>query len=256
MKNIIFYVSAFALFVLQSCSVNTDVTFFKDKTSTSQVDLDAKQLMSMMTAFATDEQGGNPSFDEMNNLPSEFTSFYDLRVKDGNAPTHPDSIRIMKKIFLKKLGTPTEASGAAFKFEKFLNEDYAVAEKMMNGNTQKVPLDKLLYTNWDGKKLVISTKNLSEGFIKDMLEGDMAEAGSVDDLTAQKEQMKMMLQMMDMKVNSTLKFEGKIKSITGKHDFVTKSDDNTIKIAVDVNKILEDNPTWTNNDKEIIIITK
>lgn len=256
MKNIFFYLSAFVLLVLQSCSVNTEVTFFKDKTSTSQVDVDAKELVSMMSAFATDEQGKNPSFDELNKLPSEFTSFYDIRVQDGDAPTHPDSIRILKKMYLKKLGSSKDVSGAALKFDKFSKEDYSLAEKVMNGNAQKVPLDKLLYTNWDGKKLVINTKNLSEGFIKDILEGEMEEDASGDDLAAQKEQMKAMLQMIGMNVNSTLKFEGKIKSITGKHDFITKTDDKTIKIAIDINKVLEDNPTWTNNDREVIIITE
>ena len=256
MKNY-FYLLLFAvLLTLQSCSVSTEATFYKDKTSTSIVELDAAQMLSMMSSFATDEDGKNPTFDDMKKLPSEFTSMYDIRKSEGNVSSNPDSVRILKKIFLKKLGSANEITGTAFKFEKFTKQDIAMADHLLNGNKQSLPIDKFLFTDWDGKKLVLNTSNFSEDLVKELLNANLDSAESSENNYSQNEQMKMMIQMLGMKANFNLKFEGKIKSITGKHDFVSKVDDKTISITLDVNKLLEDNPTWGNADKEIIIITE
>ncbi len=252
MKKTLFILVLFALGIFQSCSITTEITYFNDSTSTSIVDVDAKEMMGMAKALSADSSSSTKSLLELEKLPKDWTSFYEIRKHEGKIPTNPDSIKIMKKAFMKSNFQDDELSGFSLKLEKFTTEDYKNFDLLDRDENQKIPLEKQMFTDWDGKNLKINTRDFNFDDADDNLE-----ALSPEEKQQSKEQMKSMMQMFDMKMNTTLKFENKIKSIAGKHDWVQKIDDHTVKINFDFKRMVEDQPPkLTNADPEIIITTE
>ena len=84
-----------SLFLLHSCSVNSEIVYHQDAASTFLTDIDSREFMSEMMAMTPDSLK-QKEFGEMDRLPSTWTSMYDLAKKEGKLKTeNPDTIRIM-----------------------------------------------------------------------------------------------------------------------------------------------------------------
>ncbi|KMQ65967.1 hypothetical protein ACM39_16245 [Chryseobacterium sp. FH2] len=238
-----------SLFALQSCNINSEIVYHKDSASTAVMDIDIKQFVKEMKAMTPDSLKGK-EFGDMDKLPATWTSIYDIEKKEGKLNTKdPDSIRIMKKIFMKSSKENNEPTGFALKLDHFNQADY----KMLNSYTkqEKLPLDQNIYNNWDGKTLTIDTdnfnlKNIEEAMKKNSPAGDAENEGSTQG----------MVMMFFKKVGTTLKFDNKIKSISGKHDWFKQTDDHSVRIDYDLESLYDKEKKLKNQDKKIVIITE
>ena len=249
MKNILFSMVASLLLLMQSCTVNTDVVLHKDSSSSLQLDAEFKELMDVVK-----QQGGaDADMKGLEKLPKAWTSMYDLEINDGGKITDKDSIRLMKKMFMKGNFMINELTGMSIRLDRFTQQDYQTIEKMNRDNSEdKLPVDGKMFMNWDGKKIVLNTKDFSLSNMEEM----MAKGTSEDDESPiDPEQTKQMMQMMIKKMTYNLKFENDIKSITGKHDWVKQIDKRTVQVNFDVANF--DLATkLTHNDPQITIITE
>jgi len=243
-KTIILFL--ISLFMLQSCSVNSEIVYHKDAASTSVTNIDTREFMSEMMAMTPDSLK-QKEFGEMDKLPTTWTSMYDLAKKEGKLKTeNPDSIRIMKKIFMKSTKEDNKLAGFSFKMEHFTPEDYLALKSFTK--TEKIPLDQNVYNNWDGKTLTIDTENFNLKSIEE----------SIRSKTSKEEAEKMagMMVMFFKNVGTTLKFEKPIQSISGKHDWVKQIDNHSIRIEYDLKAIYDQDSKLKNADKKIIIVTE
>ncbi len=251
MKKILF-LFVISLFALQSCSINSEVTYHKDSASSTMMDIDMKEAMTMFKSMIPDSaKNDKKEFGELEKLPRTWTSLYELEKKEGKLKTdNPDSIRIMKKVFMKSNFDNDELAGFSMKMDHFTKADYTAVGKL--SKNEQLPIDQLAMNSWDGKTLTIDTEKLGLNGIKEIL----ADKGVSDE----KAEMSMgTLKMMYKKIGTTLKFENKIKSITGKHDWVTKTDDYSVRINYDLDYLFgeeKDKKPLKNNDKKIVIITE
>ncbi|TZF93179.1 hypothetical protein FW781_19630 [Chryseobacterium panacisoli] len=232
--------------ILQSCSVNSEIVYHKDAASTSVMDIDTREFMAEMMAMTPDSLK-QKEFGEMDRLPTTWTSMYDVARKEGKLKTeNPDSIKIMKKIFMKSTKENNTLAGFSFKMDHFSPEDYQILKSFTK--TEKVPLDQNIYNNWDGKTLTIDTGNFNLKSIEEAIRSKSS-----------KEETQKMAGMMIMffkKIGTTLKFENPIKSMTGKHDWVKQIDDHSIRIEYDLKALYDKDSKFKNEDKKIIIVTE
>ncbi|PKF72965.1 hypothetical protein [Chryseobacterium sp. PMSZPI] len=235
-----------SLFILQSCIVNSEIVYHKDATTTTVTDIDNRAFMAEMKAMTPDslKQG---EFGEMDKLPTTWTSIYELEKQEGKLKTqNPDSIKIMKKIFMKSKKENNEAAGFAFKLEHFSSNDYQSLKNFTK--EEKLPLDQNIFNNWDGKTLTISTENFN---LKNLEEAIRTKSSKEE-----AEKMEGMMTMFFKKIETTLKFENKIKSITGKHDWLKQIDNYSVKIGYDLRTMYDKEAKFKNDDKKIIIVTE
>lgn len=243
-KNIILFL--ISLFILQSCSINSEIVYHKDAASSSVTDIDTREFMAEMMAMTPDSLK-QKEFGEMDRLPTTWTSMYDLAKKEGKLKTeNPDSIRIMKKVFMKSTKEDNKLAGFSFKMEYFTPEDYLVLKSFTK--TEKIPLDQNIYNSWDGKTLTIDTENFNLRSIE--------EAVKTKSSKEEAEKVAGMMVMFFKKIGTTLKFENKIQSISGKHDWVKQIDDHSIRIDYDLKAIYDNDTKLKNADKKIIIVTE
>jgi hypothetical protein len=246
MKNILFLFIA-AVFGLQSCTINSEIVYHKDAASTSVTDIDMKQFMAEMKAMTPDSMKQKNEFGEMDKLPTEWTSLLDMQQKEGkHQTTNPDSIRIMKKIFMKMNRENNEPAGLSLKMDHFTQADYQMLKSY--NKKEKLPLDQNIFNNWDGKTLTINTENFNLKNIEETLKSK----ASKDEA----EKVEGMVTMFFKSIGTTLKFENKIKSITGKHDWVKQTDNYTVKIDYDLKAMYDKEAKLRNADKQIIIVTE
>jgi hypothetical protein len=232
--------------MLQSCSVNSEIVYHKDAASTSVTDIDTREFMSEMMAMTPDSLK-QKEFGEMDRLPTTWTSMYDLAKKEGKLKTeNPDSIRIMKKIFMKSTKEDNTLAEFSFKMEHFAPEDYQALKNFTK--TEKIPLDQNIYNNWDGKTLTIDTENFNLKSIEEAIRSKSSKEET--------EKMAGMMIMFFKKIGTTLKFENHIKSMTGKHDWIKQIDDHSIRIEYDLKAIYDKDKKLKNADKKIIIVTE
>ncbi len=246
MKNILFLFIA-AVFGLQSCTINSEIVYHKDAASTSVTDIDMKQFMAEMKAMTPDSMKQKNEFGEMDKLPTEWTSLLDMQQKEGkHQTTNPDSIRIMKKIFMKMNRENNEPAGLSLKMDHFTQADHQMLKSY--NKKEKLPLDQNIFNNWDGKTLTINTENFNLKNIEETLKSK----ASKDEA----EKVEGMVTMFFKSIGTTLKFENKIKSITGKHDWVKQTDNYTVKIDYDLKAMYDKEAKLRNADKQIIIVTE
>ncbi|CAA7385837.1 hypothetical protein [Chryseobacterium fistulae] len=245
-----FFLLIISLLILQSCSINSEIVYHKDAASTSIMNIDVKELMNQMKATTPDSLR-KKDFGGMDKIPTDWKSIYELEKEEGKLKTdNPDSIRIMKKIFVKSTKENNELTNFLIKLDHFTQDDYKAANNF--NKKDKLPIDQNVFNVWDGKTLTIDTKNFNLNNIKQAIKkpSDKGE----DDLQGGSEGM---MSMFLKNMQTTLKFEKKIKSISGKHDWITKVDDNTVKITYDLKSLFGENPpTLKNNDQKIIITTE
>lgn len=251
----IFLMLIVSIFSLQSCSLNSEITYHKDAASTTMMDVDMKDAMSMMKSMMPDSlQNDKKGLGELDKLPKTWTSLYEMEKRDGKLKTeNPDSIRIMKKVFIKSNIQNNEISGVSLKIDHFTKADYTALSNF--SKQEKLPFEQMALNAWDGKTLTIETDKLNLSSLKDVMSGK--QFGGEEFSDGDTEKTMGMLKMMFKKIGTTLKFENKIKSITGKHDWITKVDDYSVRVDYDIDAMFGDvKKPLKNSDKKIIIVTE
>ncbi|GAA5099275.1 hypothetical protein GCM10023210_36490 [Chryseobacterium ginsengisoli] len=250
MKKILFFLFVI-LFVIQSCSVESEVIFHKDKASSTMINIDMKDAMTILKARLADTSKTKKSgIEDIGTLPKNWTSAYGYLKKKEWKIKDPDSIKILKKIFVKSNFDNTEMSGFSLKMDRFSKDDYFSTKKILKNN--QLPIDQLAMNSWDGKTLTIDTENLSLNGLKDILSNH--ELTSLQAKTSLE-----YAKMIYKKIGTTLKFDKKIKSISGKHDWITKVDDYSVRINYDLSYLFSEEKgrkPLVNSDKQIIITTE
>ncbi len=237
-----------SLFTLQSCSINTEMLYHKDAASSAIIDIDSREFMAEMQAM-TPDSSKQEKFKDMDRFPTVWTTMYDIIKKEGKLKTeNQDTIRILKKMFLKSTKEDNKSLpiGFSFKIDHATPQDYELLKNF--DRKEKLPFDQNLLNTWNGKTLTINTEFFNLKNIEEMLQSK----GSKEEA----EQMGGMMMMFFKNIGTTLKFENKIKSITGKHDWLKQVDDYSVRIEYDMKAMNNKEAKLKNADKKIIIVTE
>ncbi len=187
---------------------------------------------------------------KMQNYPRKWRTLYDIQREEGKSITNPDSIRLMKKVQMKGNFKADQFSGFSVKSEPLSRTELGSLGTLMGKDAAM--MNNTAYNDWDGKTLKIDTGKLmmSEEDLQNIFKtGDRAEG-------ADKEQIQSMLGMIQIDFDNQLTFDKKIKSIKGQHDWVTKVDDRTVNVKINLQEMLDKNHQFKHQDKEIIIETE
>ena len=220
---------------LVSCNVNADITLHKDKTQSIVMDIDGKEAAKI---FKDENKKGKKDKDD---LPKEWTSLYEMNLKKDKKEriTHPDTIAVMKKIYVKGSYDKDDLTDISFKTDKLTNKELSI---MFNKKEEKsLPILDLFSRNeWDGKTLKINTSVLNDILVKKNKD--------------QESDLDWMIFTKDYRV--TFHFNSDIKKIEGKHDLVRKVNNNTVEIKFSSDDILQKDDKFKNDDSFITITTK
>lgn len=232
--------------MLQSCSINSEIVYHKDAASSATTDIDTREFMSEMMAMTPDSLK-QKEFGELEKLPTTWTSLYDLEKQEKRLKTkNEDTLRILKKIFVKSQIENKKPAGFSFRLDHFTSNDYEMVKNFKKD--EKLPLDQNLYNDWNGKTLIINT----DGFNLKNIEEAIQSKSPKEDTP----KMEGMMMMFFKNIGTTLRFENKIKSMTGKHDWLKQVDDYSVKIQYDLKAMYDKNAKLKNADKKIIIVTE
>lgn len=258
-KSINVWLAAAAIWVLQSCSVNTETTYYNDAATSMESNILMDQSMLMML-----NASGNTSpiknSKEFSKLSTEWKSLYDIQ-KDQKVTLNQDSVKVLKKLFLKLNKEKGELYGLSLKYDKLLPSEVA---SLLSQSKQLKSLPLQNFAVWNGKVLTIDAGKFNSSEILSQIKADKTLStppkSKSDSIQAYGKQMAQgvvgMMKMFNMNFTNTLKFQKPIKSITGKHDFVKQIDNRTIQINVRSNDLLDEGKTLTNKDKTITITTE
>ena len=261
-RKIGLWVSAAALVIVQSCSVNTETTYYKDSATSmeSKLLMDQSMLTFMNVSGQTSMGSGMPNLKE---LPTEWKSLYDIQ-KDGKIVLNSKDAAPLKKLFLKVNKSQGDISGLSLKYDKLMPGE--IAELLSQSKELKrIPL--MDAARWNGNTLTIDTEKFNSAEflsqigenagVNDPVSKPMSKSDSVAAYGRQMAQgMVGMLKMFNMNYKTTMKFQKPIKSITGKHDFVKQIDNKTVEINVNTKDLLDENHKFTNKDSKIIVTTE
>ncbi|MBB1560514.1 MAG: hypothetical protein HG446_001290 [Flavobacteriaceae bacterium] len=235
MKNKIYFWMIGLVMTLVSCNVTADITLHKDKTQSIVMDIDGKEAAKI---FKDENKKDKKDKDD---LPKEWTSLYEMNLKKDKKEriTAPDTIAVMKKIYVKGSYDKDDLTDISFKTDKLTNKELSI---MFNKKEEKsLPILDLFSKNeWDGKTLKINTSVLNDILIK-------KNQGKESDLY-------WMMFTKDYRV--TFHFDSEIKKIEGKHDLVRKVNNNTVEIKFSSDDILQKDDKFKNDDSFITITTK
>ena len=260
MKKYIFSLLT-AMFVLHSCSVNTETTYYKDAATSMESHILADKSMLGMLSMMERE---NPvkKLPQLSNLTTEWKSLYDIQ-KDGKITLNKDSAKVLQKMFLKLNKEQGEIFGVSLKYDKLLPGEVATLISQSK-QLRKLPLQDV--AKWNGNQLIIDTEKFNATEFLNEIGKNQPGSGTEkpktksDSLEVYGKQMAQgmvgMMKMFNMNFTSTMKFQKPIKTITGKHDFIKQIDNKTIQINVRSNDLLDEGKTLTNKDKKIIITTE
>ncbi len=137
-------------------------------------------------------------------------------------------------------------TGFSFKLDHITPNDYEVIKNF--NKDEKLPFDQNILNTWDGKTLTINTDFFNVKNIEEALRSQ----GSKEET----EKMEGMMMMFLKNIGTTLKFETKIKSITGKHDWLKQVDDYSVRVEYDLKTMDDKDSKLKNADKKIIIVTE
>ena len=153
--------------------------------------------------------------------------------------TAPDTIAVMKKIYVKGSYDKDDLTDISFKTDKLTNKELSI---MFNKKEEKsLPILDLFSRNeWDGKTLKINTSVLNDILVKKNKDKE-------SDLD-------WMIFTKDYRV--TFHFNSEIKKIEGKHDLVRKVNNNTVEIKFNIDDVREKGFKFKNDDSFITITTK
>ncbi len=255
------WISAAALLVVQSCSVNTETTYYKDAATSMESDILMDQSMLGMMTMAN-SAAKSPSVPNLKDLPVDWKSLYDIQ-KKGKIVLNEKDAGALKKVFMKVNKKDGEILGLSMKYDKLLPTEiaslFASRQELKN-----IPLQDI--AKWDGNRLEIDTEkfNIAESLYEIQKvkpeETNSTPKTKQDSIETYGKQMASgmigMMKMFNMTFTNTLKFQKPIASIIGKHDFVEQIDDRTIKINVRTADLWDEGKNLKNKDKKIVITTK
>lgn len=251
-----------ASFALQSCSVNTETTYFKDSATSMESNILLDKSMLGMISMMGDKADVLSKSKEFGNLTTDYKSLFDLQ-KDGKITLNQDSAKVLKKMFMKLNKDKGEIYGLSLKYDKLMPTEIA-SLLSQSKQLKNMPLQNV--ASWNGKTLTIDTDKFnSTEFLKEIAKNSAEEKNpnpttKSDSLEVYGKQMAQgmvgMMKMFNMNFTSTMKFQKPIVSIVGKHDFVKQIDNKTIQINVRSNELLDGSKNLVNKDKQIIITTE
>ena len=227
-----FWMAVLLMATLVSCNVNADITLHEDKTQSIVMDIDGKEAAKI---FKDEKKKKKKDRDD---LPKEWTSLYEMNLKKDKKEriTAPDTIAVMKKIYVKGSYDKDDLTDISFKTDKLTNKELSFVFK-----TNDLPvLDLFSKNEWDGKTLKINTSVLNDILIK--INQDK-ECG-----------FDWMIFTKDYRV--TFHFNSEIKKIEGKHDLVRKVNNNTVEIKFNIDDVRKKGFKFKNDDSFITITTK
>lgn len=230
--------------LLQSCTVNMEMTFHKDDATSILMEFDSKEMIDMMQS----KSDSTSKKSNLNKLSKEWKSIYQLFEEEGK-PINKDSMEVAKKIFLKGIYDQEQETGFAIKMERLNKKELEGFSDSKNEEAKMLSPFVRSGTDWDGKRLIIDMKEISSKKEEKEQEKDKKEE-KIDELFSGIENM---LKMIDVQFNTTFKFENKIKSIKGKHQNFKKIDNHTVQISMKLNEESDKNKK---NDDKIIITTE
>ena len=235
MKNKIYFWMIGLVMTLVSCNVTADITLHKDKTQSIVMDIDGKEAAKIF------KDENKKSKKDKDDLPKEWTSLYEMNLKKDKKEriTAPDTIAVMKKIYVKGSYDKDDLTDISFKTDKLTNKELSI---MFNKKEEKsLPILDLFSRNeWDGKTLKINTSVLNDILV----EKNKDKESDLD----------WMIFTKDYRV--TFHFDSEIKKIEGKHDLVRKVNNNTVEIKFSSDDILQKDDKFKNDDSFITITTK
>lgn len=260
-KNIQILLSGLMLWLLQSCSVNTETTYYKDSATSMQsnilMDRSMLGMMSMMGQSPVNSAKGT----DLAKLTTDWKSLYDIQ-KDGMVKLNEDSVKVLKKLFMKVNKDKGEMTGISVKYDKLLPSEitqlFSQSRQLRN-----IPIQNA--ARWDGKTLTIDTEkfnmgNFMEGIEKMGEQSTTSPKTKSDSIMTYGKQMATgmmgMMRMFDMNISSTMKFQKPIKSISGNHDFVKQIDKNTVRVNVRTKDLMDSEKKLKNKDSKIVIVTE
>ena len=231
-----FWMVVLLMATLVSCNVTADVTLHEDKTQSIVMDIDGKEAAKI---FKDENKKDEKDKDD---LPKEWTSLYEMNLKKDKKEriTHPDTLAVMKKIYVKgNYDKDEDLTDISFKTDKLTNKELSI---MFNKKEEKsLPILDLFSKNeWDGKTLKINNSVLNDMLIK---------------INQDKESgFDWMIFTKNYRV--TFHFNSDIKKIEGKHDLVRKVNNNTVEIKFNIDDVRKKGFKFKNNDSFITITTK
>ena len=237
MKNKIYFWMIGLAMTLVSCNVNADITLHKDKTQSIVMDIDVKEMAKI---FKDEDKKKSNSLKE--GFPKKWISLYEMNLKKDKKEriTSPDTIAVMKKIYVKGSYDKDDLTDVFFKTDKLTDKELSFISSNKNNLDSSPTIDFFSRNQWDGKTLKINTSVLNDMFVK---------------INQDKEQgFDWMMFTKDYRV--TFHFDSEIKKIEGKHDLVRKVNNNTVEIKFSSDDILQKDSKFKNDDSFITITTK
>ena len=235
MKNKIYFWMIGLVMTLISCNVTADITLHKDKTQSIVMDIDGKEAAKI---FKDENKKDKKDKDD---LPKEWTSLYEMNLKKDKKEriTAPDTIAVMKKIYVKGSYDKDDLTDISFKTDKLTNKELSI---MFNKKEEKsLPILDLFSKNeWDGKTLKINTSVLNDILVK----------------INQDKEHGFDWMLFTKNYRATFHFNSEIKKIEGKHDLVRKVNNNTVEIKFNIDDVGKKGFKFKNDDSFITITTK
>lgn len=199
---------------------------------------------------------------DLGKLTTDWKSLYDIQ-KDGLINLNQDSVKVLKKMFMKLNKENGEVLGLSVKYDKLLPNEIAQLFSQRK-QLRNIPLQDA--AKWNGKTLTIDTEKFNMGNFMGQIDKinepqpNSAPKTKSDSITAYGKQMANgmigMMKMFNMNISSTMKFQNPIKKITGHHDFVKQLDKNTVQINVRTKDLMDSDKKLKNKDSKIIIETE
>lgn len=261
MSTLKIWACGLGIFALQACSVNTETSYYKDASTSMESNILMDQSALGMLNMLNSQNQSLPQAKSLGNLTTQWKSLYDLQ-KDEKITLHQDSVKVLKKMFLKLNKEKGQVYGLSMKYDRLLPGEIATLLSQ-NKQLKNLPIQNI--ATWNGKTLTIDTEkfNATE-FLTEMAkkspENNTVPKTKSDSAEAYGRQMAQgmlgMMKMFNMNFTNTIKFQQPIATITGKHDFVKQIDDKTLQINVRTQDLLNEGKSLTHKDKLIIVTTK
>jgi hypothetical protein len=246
-----------SMLALASCEIRYESSFYPDKTMGMELYMTIDEgLFDLMVGMASDSIGAKQL--DFGKLTQNWTSIYDMNVRDGQPlPSDPDSIRLMKMMFVK-MEKKEGRNSIGYKIERCAQEDFKkISQKMAKNESQEndpMGISQPPQFEWDGKKLLMrnseDVENLrNEGKTPEQIKNEA------------KESLNLLGETGNMVIEYKLKFDKKIKKVSGDNGLFKKEDPRTLVYRMDMREIyqqqLEGKPTAQKlPGKEVVVITK
>ena len=260
LKKFTFWLIPLLAIILQACAVDSVTTYHQDKTTSILLNIDMKELLGMAKNMGGDSANSDNKFKNFELFPKNWKNMYEIMQEDsekkGIAMTKDkDSIQLIKKMFVKSNFENNEMTGIAFKMDRLTPEEI----KNFSRTSKKsnfISATSSDNTIWDGKTLTLDTEYFNPQTFSETLKKEMTLEAKTDSAKAEAESALAMMKMFNTKFNNKIKFETKIKSIQGKHDWIKQIDDYTIDMSFSFEDLFDDSIKLQNADPKIEIITE